>query len=382
VKQILDALSYIPDWVAGVGILIIGTGLALAVYAIASKTILAVTQAQGSFVRTVFLRIRRLLCITLILIASSLAIQLPLFSDQFASVVSRLISTCVIGLLGWAAMIAVDVASTFYLQRFSIQTTDDLQARKHSTQIRVLRRIINVLILVISLGAALMSFGPVRQFGISLFASAGAAGLVVGLAARPVLSNLIAGIQLAMTQPIRIKDAVIVEGEWGWVDEITSTYIVVKLWDWRRLIVPLSYFMEKPFQNWTRETGEIIGTVYLTVDYRVPVQQMRSKLEQIVRGSSLWNRKVVNLQVTDFKDAAVELRMLVSANTSPEAWDLRCEVREKILQYLQGEYPEALPLQRIRIDEEVGRYSHAEGLADPVKEMRGNPRKFEASRHA
>jgi small-conductance mechanosensitive channel len=382
VKQILDALSYIPDWVAGVGILIIGTGLALAVYAIASKTILAVTQAQGSFVRTVFLRIRRLLCITLILIASSLAIQLPLFSDQFASVVSRLISTCVIGLLGWAAMIAVDVASTFYLQRFSIQTTDDLQARKHSTQIRVLRRIINVLILVISLGAALMSFGPVRQFGISLFASAGAAGLVVGLAARPVLSNLIAGIQLAMTQPIRIKDAVIVEGEWGWVDEITSTYVVVKLWDWRRLIVPLSYFMEKPFQNWTRETGEIIGTVYLTVDYRVPVQQMRSKLEQIVRGSSLWNRKVVNLQVTDFKDAAVELRMLVSANTSPEAWDLRCEVREKILQYLQGEYPEALPLQRIRIDEEVGRYSHAEGLADPVKEMRGNPRKFEASRHA
>jgi small-conductance mechanosensitive channel len=382
VKQILDALSYIPDWVAGVGILIIGTGLALAVYVIASKTILAVTQSQGSFVRTVFLRIRRLLCIALILIASSLAIQLPLFSDQFASVVSRLISTCVIGLLGWAAMIAVDVASTFYLQRFSVQTTDDLQARKHSTQIRVLRRIINVLILVISLGAALMSFGPVRQFGISLFASAGAAGLVVGLAARPVLSNLIAGIQLAMTQPIRIKDAVIVEGEWGWVDEITSTYVVVKLWDWRRLIVPLSYFMEKPFQNWTRESGEIIGTVYLTVDYRVPVQQMRSKLEQIVRGSSLWNRKVVNLQVTDFKDAAVELRMLVSANTSPQAWDLRCEVREKILQYLQEEYQEALPLQRIRIDEEVGRYSYAEGLADPVNEMRGKPRKIEASRHA
>jgi small-conductance mechanosensitive channel len=187
---------------------------------------------------------------------------------------------------------------------------------------------------------------------VSLFASAGAAGLVVGFAARPVLSNLIAGIQLAITQPIRIKDAVLVEGEWGWIEEITSTYVVVKIWDWRRLIVPLSYFMEKPFQNWTRETAEIIGTVFIYTDYKVPVERLRKRLEEIVHESTLWDKNVVNLQVTDFKESTVEIRMLVSARTSPQVWDLRCEVREKLLAYLQCEVPDVLPHTRILLEQQ------------------------------
>jgi small-conductance mechanosensitive channel len=173
---------------------------------------------------------------------------------------------------------------------------------------------------------------------------------VAGLAARPLLSSLIAGVQIAMTQPIRIDDGVVVEGEWGWVEEITSTYVVIKLWDWRRLIVPLSYFIEKPFQNWTREGAAIIGSVLLYVDYAVPVERVREKLNEIVKASQLWDGRVVNLQVSDAKDQAIELRALVSARTSPLAWDLRCEVREKLIAFLRDEYPQALPRQRTDID--------------------------------
>jgi small-conductance mechanosensitive channel len=181
---------------------------------------------------------------------------------------------------------------------------------------------------------------------VSLIASAGAAGIVVGLAARPLLTNLIAGIQIAITQPIRIGDAVIVENEWGWVEEITGTYVVVKAWDWRRLIVPLSYFLEKPFQNWTRQTTDLIGTVLLWVDYTVPVNHIRAKLEEIVRTTTLWDGQVVNLQVVDSSEHAVQLRALVSARTSEQTWDLRCEIREKLIAFLQAEYPTALPRQR------------------------------------
>ena len=173
---------------------------------------------------------------------------------------------------------------------------------------------------------------------------------MAGLAARPLLSSLIAGVQIAMTQPIRIDDAVVVENEWGWIEEITSTYVVIKLWDWRRLIVPLSYFIEKPFQNWTREGAAIIGSVFLYVDYAVPVDRVREKLSEIVKASRLWDGRVVNLQVSDAKDHAIELRALVSARTSPLAWDLRCEVREKLIAFLRDEYPQALPRQRADLD--------------------------------
>jgi small-conductance mechanosensitive channel len=193
-----------------------------------------------------------------------------------------------------------------------------------------------------------MTFEDVRQFGISVFASAKIAGPMVGFAARPLLSSLIAGVQIAMTQPIRIDDAVIVENEWGWIEEITATYVVIELWDWRRLIVPLSHFMEKAFQNWTRETSSITGSVIIHADYFVPTERVREKLTEIVKQSRLWDGAVVNLQVTDADARRIELRAMVSAATSPAAWDLRCEVREKLIAFLQHEYPHALP--RLRHD--------------------------------
>jgi small-conductance mechanosensitive channel len=201
-------------------------------------------------------------------------------------------------------------------------------------------------VVIITVAAALMTFESVKQYGVSLIASAGAAGIVVGLAARPLLTNLFAGIQIAITQPIRIGDAVIVENEWGWVEEITGTYVVIKVWDWRRLVVPLSYFLERPFQNWTRHTTDLIGSVFLWVDYTVPVNRLRAELERIAKGSKLWDGQVVNLQVVESNDRAIQLRALVSARTSPQAWDLRCEVREKLIAFLQANYPNALPKQR------------------------------------
>jgi small-conductance mechanosensitive channel len=186
---------------------------------------------------------------------------------------------------------------------------------------------------------------------VSLFASAGVAGIVVGLAARPLLSNLIAGLQIAVTQPIRIDDVVIVEGENGTIEEITSTYVVVKIWDLRRMIVPLSYFIEKPFENWTREGAALVGSVYLYVDYGVPVERVREKLQEIVSASKLWDGKVAKVQVTDAKESVIELRATVSARTSSAAWDLRCETREKLIGFLQAEHPEALPRRRNEVVE-------------------------------
>ncbi len=188
-----------------------------------------------------------------------------------------------------------------------------------------------------------------RQYGVSLMASAGVAGIVLGLALQPVLKNLFAGIQLAITQPIRIDDALIVEGEWGKVEEITATYVVVKLWDWRRLILPLGYFIEKPFQNWTREGASLIGTVMIYLDYTVPVAEIRRKVEEIAAASPLWDRQVVNVAVTDFRETVMEIRILVSAADGGKTFDLRCEVREKLIAFIQQDYPGALPKMRAEL---------------------------------
>jgi small-conductance mechanosensitive channel len=248
-------------------------------------------------------------------------------------------------LAGWIGVIAVRLAGQIYARRLQTGADADVAARKHLTQVRILERTATAATLVVTIACVLITFESVREYGVSLFASAG----IAGLAARPVLSNLFAGIQIAMTQPIRLEDAVIVENEWGWVEEITGTYVVVRLWDWRRMVVPLSYFIEKPFQNWTRQSPALIGSVLIYVDYTVPVARVREELTNIVSRSKLWDRQVVNLQVTDAKHDTVELRALVSAANAGAAWDLRCEVREALVAFLQREYPHALPKRRTEV---------------------------------
>ena len=211
---------------------------------------------------------------------------------------------------------------------------------------------LNVLIVIVAVSAVLMSFDTVRQIGISLLASAGVAGIIIGIAAQKSIATLIAGIQIAVTQPIRIDDVVIVEGEWGRIEEITLTYVVVRIWDQRRLVVPISYFLEQPFQNWTRTSSELIGSVYLYTDYSVDIEAVRRQLGSIVRATPLWDKRVENLQVTAATDKGLELRALVSASNASEVWDLRCLVRERLLDYLQKHHPESLP--RVRIEPTTG----------------------------
>ena len=249
-------------------------------------------------------------------------------------------------LLGWTATAALEIAATMYLRRFRLDVEDNQLARKHITQIRVLVRVLDTVIVLITLGFALMSFDAVRQYGVSLFASAGVAGIVAGLAARPVLSNLFAGVQLAVTQPIRIEDAVTVENEYGWIEEITSTYVVIRLWDLRRLIVPLTYFIEKPFYNWTRHAANYIGSVLLYLDYGAPIDRIRQKAAELVAQSKLASGKVTSVQVTNARPDSIEVRILISADTAANASNLCAELREALIAFLQQEHPEALPRQR------------------------------------
>jgi len=348
-QEISRSAGWIPDWAIAGAAFIVAASLALLVHGAIMRLIRRLTPAGFEYGRTLIDRTHTLTRVGLVIVALAVVLPAVPLGPQATRAGAHMLFVVFIMLLGWSATTALTLATDFYLRRSTIGEGTDPLARKHVTQVRVLRRVVTTLVGVVTVAAALMTFDSVKQYGVSLIASAGAAGIVVGLALRPLLTNLFAGIQIAVTQPIRIGDAVIVENEWGWIEEITGTYVVIKLWDWRRMVVPLSYFLEKPFQNWTRQSTDLIGTVLLWVDYTVPVAPIRQKLEEIARASRLWDGQVVNLQVVDSNERAVQLRALVSARTSPQAWDLRCEVREKLILFLQEEFPGALPKQRAEL---------------------------------
>ena len=273
--------------------------------------------------------------------------------DGLRGAVAHLVGIGLIACVAWAVVALVDVVGDVMRVRYRIDVADNLEARRIATQMQVLRRTALVIVSILAIGVALMTFPTIRQVGTSLLASAGIAGLVIGMAMRPTLSNIIAGIQIALTQPIRLQDAVIVEGEWGWIEEITTTYVVVKIWDLRRLVLPLTYFVAHPFQNWTRTTARLLGSVYLYVDYSIPVDELRAELKRIVEGTQLWMGQVCVLQVSDARERTVELRALADAKDSGSAWDLRCLIRERLIAFMQEHYPDALPRTRVEMERET-----------------------------
>ncbi len=275
---------------------------------------------------------------------------------------SHVLSLALVGLTAWLLIEAVYVLNAIVLLRFEVNVADNLQARKIHTQLAVVRRILIAGIGVVAAGMMLMTFPQIRQLGAAVLASAGIIGIVVGFAAQKTIATLVAGLQIAFTQPIRIDDVVIVEGEWGRIEEITLTYVVVAIWDRRRLIVPITYFIEKPFQNWTRVSAEILGTVFLYVDYTVPVDALRAELQRILEASELWDRKVGGLQVTDASERTIQLRALMSASDASAAWNLRCLVREKLVEFVRRNYPQALPRLRTEVAE---RRSRGPDAAEP-----------------
>ena len=270
--------------------------------------------------------------------------------------VIQLLHLGLIAVLTWLAMRLIRAGGELVvLKRGGLQLPDDpnlldanLEVRGLLTRARVLTRVLSFLILLVGLAVALMSIPDVRQIGASLLASAGIAGLVVGFAARPVLSNLLAGLQIAMTEPIRINDVLIVEGEWGRVEEITGTYVVFRVWDDRRLILPLQWFIEHPFQNWTRTSASLLSTVFLWVDYATPVDALRDELKRLCAADPDWDGRMALVHVTDTTETAVQVRFLVSAANSARAWELRCRIREGLIDYMQRTLPEHLPRRRVQ----------------------------------
>jgi small-conductance mechanosensitive channel len=280
------------------------------------------------------------------LVTLSLALPFTKIPAEARNTVAHILGLCVIAAIGWAVVALAELASDIVSQRYAMESADNLMARRVRTQTQVLQRIFILVVTVVTASVMLMTFPEVRHIGMSLLASAGLAGLIVGMAARSTLSNLIAGLQVALSQPIRIDDAVVVEGEWGWIEEINMTYVVVRIWDLRRLVVPLSYFIEKPFQNWTRTRADLLGAVLFYVDYSAPVEEMRKELRRILESSNLWDGKTCVLQVTDVTEKTMQIRALMSARNGPAAFDLRCLVREKLIQFLQEQYPASLPTAR------------------------------------
>lgn len=336
-------MHWLPGWAQSIALVLGCFAVVLPLHQIAYRFLTRAFQGRSLFWRSLVGRTQGPTRLGLIIVAVGAASAIAPVSREVRVLVNHTLLVGLVALAGWCCSIAIHISTVIYLRRFKLDAEDNLLARKHFTQMRILERAAVTLVALVTLAICLMTFEPVRQYGVSLLASAGAAGLILGLAMQPVLSNLVAGIQIAITQPIKIEDAVIVENEWGWVEEISSTYVVVRLWDWRRLVVPLTYFIQKPFQNWTREGSSLIGSVFLYVDHTTPIAAMRSKLAEIAAQSSLWDRKVVNLQVSDMRENVIEVRMLVSARNASQAWDLRCEVREKMVGFLQTELPGALP---------------------------------------
>jgi small-conductance mechanosensitive channel len=263
---------------------------------------------------------------------------------SFAGTISHLITLGIIAVIIWLGLKFVDAGRQVIFKRHPIAISDNRTARRIHTQTQVLVHTLSFFVILFGIAAMLMTFPGAKQIGASLLASAGLAGLAVGFAAKPVLGNLIAGLQIAITQPLSLDDVVIVENEWGRIEEITSTYVVIKIWDERRLIVPLQYFIENPFQNWTRESTQLLGSLFLWVDYAMPLDPLRKELENLCKQvPALWDGRVSIIQVTDTSDKAIQLRILVSSSNASNSWDLRCFLREKLVQFIATNHPDYLP---------------------------------------
>jgi len=250
----------------------------------------------------------------------------------------------------WLVLNIIKIVKNGVLEKYDVHTSDNLKARKITTQFNILERILIFVVIVLAIGIALMSFEGIREIGVSIFASAGVAGIIIGFSAQKMIGTILAGIQIAITQPIKIDDVVIVDGEWGRIEEITLTYVVIKIWDKRRLVVPSTFFIENSFQNWTKTSADILGSVFLYTDYKVPFDALRKELTRILESTDLWDGETNNIQVTDSKANYVEVRALMSAKDSSSAWDLRVMVREKLIVFLQKKFPESLAHTRIYLN--------------------------------
>ncbi len=343
---------FLMHWntVFSIAVLIGAVILALIIHSFVFYVLRRIARRPGRVVDTSFARHgRRPMKLILPLVALMIAAPAAPLPPGVKALLEHIFGLGLIAAAAWVVILVTEIFSDVITARYRVDVRDNLAARRIQTQVHVLRRIFIAVVILVTVAIMLLTIPHVRAIGTSLLASAGLAGLVLGVSMKSTIGNWIAGIQIALTGPFHIEDAVIVNGEWGWIEEITTTYVVVRIWDLRRMVVPLSYFIEQPFQNWTRTSALLLGSVYLYVDYTVPVDEVRQELTRILKLTDKWVGKVNVLQVSDAKEHTVELRALMDAPDSGTAWDLRCYVRENLIKFLQERYPHSLPTMRAEL---------------------------------
>lgn len=334
----LLAHPWFSTWLAAV----IAIPLALVIHRIGGMVLLRMTRPVA-VLHALIQKSQRAAKVALPLIALQLVWQSAPDELRYIDTVRHINGLLLIAGCTWLVTRAISGFADGVVAKHPLDVEDNMQARGIHTKTRVLARTAMTVIVVAGVSMMLMTFPGARQVGASLLASAGVIGIVAGLAAKPVFSNMIAGLQLALAQPIRLDDVLVVEGEWGRVEEITGTFVVLRIWDDRRLILPLTYFIEKPFQNWTRQSAQLLGSVFFFVDYSMPIAPLRLAVERIVRAAPQWDQRFFNLQVTDTTEQTMQLRVLCTAASSSLAFDLRCVVREGLIDFMQREFPQHLP---------------------------------------
>ena len=329
----------------------------------------SIARFGGKLAIIIWEKLRNPALVGLMVVVVSALRPLYRFGEQGEALADRVLAIAAIAIIAWALSKVFSIVEALLVDRFRMDESDNLRARKVQTQFTLAKRIGIALIVVVAAATALLTFDAVRQLGATILAGAGVAGVILGLAAQRTLGLLLSGLQVGITQPIRLDDVLIVEGEWGRVEEISLTYVVLRIWDQRRLVVPIDYFLQTPFQNWTRVTSELLGTVFLRVDYTCPLEPLRGELKRLCEAHEKWDGRVAIIQVTEALERAVELRVLVSAADAPSLWDLRCAVREGLLMFIAREYPDHFPRVRAELDSgAVGRSN-----ARPEAEARREP---------
>lgn len=359
------------SWLWGVGILGAAALLGLLVHAVLVRGARRLLRSTAEIPHLSEALLRRLpgpfrLLLPTLFVYGALPMARSSFPTEVKTLLDGGLFVVFVAAVAWLVVAILYAGEEAVSAYYTTDVPNNLRARKIVTQVRILRRIATAIVVVLAVAVALLQYDPLREIGTGILASAGIVGIVIGVAAQSTLSDLIAGIQIALTQPIRVDDVVIVEGEFGWVEEITLTYVVVRVWDRRRIVLPITHFVEEPFQNWTRTSSDLIGSVFLRVDYRTPVEAVREELRRVVEASDYWDGDACALQVTDAGDRSIELRAIASAANAPQLWELRCEIREALVGYLRDQHPDALPVLRARMqtDGETRELDGAEREAD------------------
>lgn len=308
-----------------------------------------VTKTYPGMEKSSYLAFRTPSIFLLVSLALSLVFAAFIPEAVDTTIIRHILKILIIISITWLLISLLTLGRAIILRGYDLDQKDNLKARKVYTQLKLIERILRFLLIVIAIAIGLMTFEEIRKVGVGLFASAGVAAIILGFSAQKLIATIIAGFQIAISQPIRIDDVVIVEKEWGRIEEINLTYVVVKIWDERRLILPTTYFIEKPFQNWTRTSAELMGTVFIYMDYSVPFDELRKELTRILKSDKNWDGRVNVLQVTDSTEKSVEVRALMSSADASSGWDLRVNVREQLIKFLQQNYPDCLPKSRVEL---------------------------------